>query len=157
MVLSIVFLEDKYKMLLHLSIFYEYQQFVQLRFCFSIQPPDYSDPCPTLTRSTSCFFILLFKYFFFLFVSFLFIFCVAVLLISYRYFIFRLFKIFVSLIYQYIKKNYTIKLVAFDIFSSSSNMTFWLHLIVFVQSQLKAFIDIFTGVILIGNYFFSLG
>jgi hypothetical protein len=41
------------KMLLHLSIFYEYQQFFQHRICFSIQPPDYSDPCPTLARSTS--------------------------------------------------------------------------------------------------------
>ena len=29
MVLSIIFLEDKHKMLLHLSIFYEYQQFFQ--------------------------------------------------------------------------------------------------------------------------------
>jgi hypothetical protein len=42
--LSIIFLEDKYKILLHLSIFYEYQQFFQHRICFSIQPPDYSDP-----------------------------------------------------------------------------------------------------------------
>jgi hypothetical protein len=41
MVLSIIFLEDKHKMLLHLSIFYEYQQFFQHRICFSIQPPDY--------------------------------------------------------------------------------------------------------------------
>jgi hypothetical protein len=44
MVLSIIFLEDKHKFLLHLSIFYEYQQFFQHRICFSIQPPDYSDP-----------------------------------------------------------------------------------------------------------------
>jgi hypothetical protein len=29
MVLSIIFLEDKHKLLLHLSIFYEYQQFFQ--------------------------------------------------------------------------------------------------------------------------------
>ena len=35
---SIIFLEDKHKMLLHLSIFYEYQQFFQHRICFSIQP-----------------------------------------------------------------------------------------------------------------------
>ena len=42
--LSIIFLEDKHKILLHLSIFYEYQQFFQHRICFSIQPPDYSDP-----------------------------------------------------------------------------------------------------------------
>jgi hypothetical protein len=38
MVVSIIFLEDKHKILLHLSIFYEYQQFVQHRICFSIQP-----------------------------------------------------------------------------------------------------------------------
>ena len=38
MVLSIIFLEDKHNMLLHLSIFYEYQQFFQHRICFSIQP-----------------------------------------------------------------------------------------------------------------------
>ena len=41
--------------LLHLSIFYENQQFFQHRICFSIQPPDYSDPWPTLARSTSFF------------------------------------------------------------------------------------------------------
>ena len=35
---SIIFLEDKHKILLHLSIFYEYQQFFQHRICFSIQP-----------------------------------------------------------------------------------------------------------------------
>jgi hypothetical protein len=44
MVLSIIFLEDKDKMLLHLSIFYEYQQFFQHRICFSIQPPDIQWP-----------------------------------------------------------------------------------------------------------------
>ena len=38
MVLSIIFLEDKHKIVLHLSIFYEYQQFFQHRICFSIQP-----------------------------------------------------------------------------------------------------------------------
>ena len=38
MVLSIIFLEDKHKILLHLSIFYEYQQFFQPRICFSKQP-----------------------------------------------------------------------------------------------------------------------
>jgi hypothetical protein len=38
MVLSIIFLEDKHIMLLHLSTFYEYQQFFQRRICFSIQP-----------------------------------------------------------------------------------------------------------------------
>ena len=38
MVLSIIFLEDKHKILLHLSILYEYQQFFQHRICFSIQP-----------------------------------------------------------------------------------------------------------------------
>jgi hypothetical protein len=31
MVLSIIFLEDKHKIVLHLSIFYEYQQFFQHR------------------------------------------------------------------------------------------------------------------------------
>jgi hypothetical protein len=36
MVLSIIFLEDKHKILLHLSIFYEYQQFFQHRIRFSI-------------------------------------------------------------------------------------------------------------------------
>ena len=44
MVLSIIFLEDKHKIVLHLSILYEYQHFFQHRICFSIQPPDYSDP-----------------------------------------------------------------------------------------------------------------
>jgi hypothetical protein len=38
MVLSIIFLEGKHKMLLHLSIFYEYEQFFQRRICFPIQP-----------------------------------------------------------------------------------------------------------------------
>jgi hypothetical protein len=38
MVLSIIFLEDTHKMLLHLSIFYEYQQCFQHRIWFSIQP-----------------------------------------------------------------------------------------------------------------------
>jgi hypothetical protein len=33
MVLSIIFLEDKHDILLHLSIFYEYQQFFQHRIC----------------------------------------------------------------------------------------------------------------------------
>jgi hypothetical protein len=37
MILSIIFLEDKHKILLHISIFYEYQQFFQHRICFSIQ------------------------------------------------------------------------------------------------------------------------
>ena len=32
------FLEDKHKILLHVSICYEYQQFFQHRICFSIQP-----------------------------------------------------------------------------------------------------------------------
>ena len=61
MVLSIIFLEDQHKMLLHLSIFYEYQQFVQHRICFSIQPPDYSDPRPRLARPSSFFLIMLFN------------------------------------------------------------------------------------------------
>ena len=38
MVLSIIFLEDKHKILLYLSILYEYQQFFQHHICFSIQP-----------------------------------------------------------------------------------------------------------------------
>jgi hypothetical protein len=61
MVLSIIFLEDKHKILLHLSIFYEYQQFFQHRICFSIQPLDYSDPWPRLARSSSFFLIMLFN------------------------------------------------------------------------------------------------
>ena len=36
MVLSIIFLEDKHKIVLHLSIFYEYQQFFQNRIYFPI-------------------------------------------------------------------------------------------------------------------------
>jgi hypothetical protein len=50
------------KIVLHLSIFYEYQQFFQHCICFSIQPPDYSDPWPRLARFTSFFLIMLFKY-----------------------------------------------------------------------------------------------
>jgi hypothetical protein len=61
MVLSIIFLEDKHKILLHLSIFYEYQQFFQHRICFSIQPPDYSDPLPRLAHPSSFFLIRLFN------------------------------------------------------------------------------------------------
>jgi hypothetical protein len=48
-----VFLEDKHKIVLHLSILYEYQQFCQHRICFSIQPPDYSDPWPRLVHLSS--------------------------------------------------------------------------------------------------------
>jgi hypothetical protein len=33
----IIFLEDKHKIVLHLSLFYEYQQFFQHHICFSIQ------------------------------------------------------------------------------------------------------------------------
>ena len=58
-VLSIIFLEDKHKILLHLSIFDEYQQFFQHRICFSIQLPNNSDPWPRLARSTSFFIIML--------------------------------------------------------------------------------------------------
>jgi hypothetical protein len=61
MVLFIIFLEGKHKIVLHLSIFYEYQQFFQHRICFSIQPPDYSDPWPRLAHSTSFFLIMLFN------------------------------------------------------------------------------------------------
>ena len=57
MVLSIIFLEDKHKILLHLSILYEYQQFFQHSICFSIQPPDYSDPWPRLADPSSFFLI----------------------------------------------------------------------------------------------------
>jgi hypothetical protein len=55
MVLFIIFLEDKHKMLLHLSIMYECQQFFQHCICFSIQPPDYSDPWPRLAGLSSFF------------------------------------------------------------------------------------------------------
>jgi hypothetical protein len=65
MVLSIIFLKDKHKIVLHLSIFYEYQQFFQHRISFSIQPPDYSDPWPRLARSTSFFLIMLFNEYYF--------------------------------------------------------------------------------------------
>jgi hypothetical protein len=51
MVLSIIFLEDRHKILLNLSIFYEYQQLFQHRICFSIQPLDYRDPRPRLACS----------------------------------------------------------------------------------------------------------
>jgi hypothetical protein len=51
-----------HKILLHLSIFYEYQQFFQHRICFSIQLPNYSDPWPTLACSTSFLLIMLFKH-----------------------------------------------------------------------------------------------
>ena len=61
MVLSIIFLEDKHKIVLHLSIFYEYQQLFQHRICFSIQPPYYSDPWPTVARFTSFFLFMLFN------------------------------------------------------------------------------------------------
>ena len=61
MVLSIIFLEDKHKMLLHLSILYEYQQFFQHCICFSIQPSDYSDPWPRLAHPSSFFLIRLFN------------------------------------------------------------------------------------------------
>jgi hypothetical protein len=54
--------KKKGKILLHLSTFYEYQQFVQHRICFSIQPPDYSDPWPRLARFTSLFLLMLFNY-----------------------------------------------------------------------------------------------
>ena len=57
MVLSIIFLEDKHKILQHLSMFYEYQQFFQHHICFSIQPPDYSDPWPRLAHLSSFFLI----------------------------------------------------------------------------------------------------
>jgi hypothetical protein len=56
------FLKTNIIFFLHLSIFYEYQQFFQHRICFSIQPPDYSDPWPRLALSTSFFLKMLFKY-----------------------------------------------------------------------------------------------
>ena len=63
--LSIIFLEDKHNILLHVSIFYEYQQFFQHRICFPITNETshvtthatHSDPWPTLARSTSLFLI----------------------------------------------------------------------------------------------------
>jgi hypothetical protein len=61
MVLSIIFLEDKHNIVLHLSILYEYQQFFQHRICFSIQPHDYSDPWPRLARSRSFFLLMFFN------------------------------------------------------------------------------------------------
>jgi hypothetical protein len=36
-VLSIIFLEDKHTLLLHLSIFHEYQQFFQHRICLHVK------------------------------------------------------------------------------------------------------------------------
>ena len=42
------------------------KQFFQHRICFSIQPPDYSDPWPTLARSTSFFLIMLVFFFLYL-------------------------------------------------------------------------------------------
>ena len=39
MVLSIIFLEDKHQILLHLSILYEYQQFFQHRMTINLWPP----------------------------------------------------------------------------------------------------------------------
>jgi hypothetical protein len=66
----LIFLEDKHKILLHLSIFYEYQQFFQHRICFPITNETshvtthatHSDPWPTLARSTSLFLICCYKY-----------------------------------------------------------------------------------------------
>ena len=55
------FLKTNIKFYCIYPIFYEYQQFFQHRICFSIQPPDYSDPWPTLARSTSFFLIMLFN------------------------------------------------------------------------------------------------
>ena len=61
----LIFLEDKHNILLHLSIFYEYQQFFQHRICFQITNETshvtthaiHSDPWPTLARSTRLFLI----------------------------------------------------------------------------------------------------
>jgi paraquat-inducible protein B len=52
MVLSIIFLEDKQTMLLHLSIFYEYQQFVQHPICFWIQTPITNETTHVTTHAT---------------------------------------------------------------------------------------------------------
>jgi hypothetical protein len=49
------------KIVLHVSILYEYQQFFQHPICFSIQPPDYSDPWPSLAHPSSFFLIRLFN------------------------------------------------------------------------------------------------
>ena len=76
MVLSIICLEDKHKIVLHLSIFYEYQQFFQHRICFPITNETSnvtthatrSDPWPTLARSTSLFLICCYNYIYELFI-----------------------------------------------------------------------------------------
>ena len=47
MVLSISFLGDKHKILLHLSIFYEYQQFFQHRICYKDHLENYIEPLET--------------------------------------------------------------------------------------------------------------
>ena len=53
--------KERRKTICTMAIFYEYQQFFQHRICFSIPLPDYSDPWPTLARSTSFFLIMLFN------------------------------------------------------------------------------------------------
>jgi hypothetical protein len=42
MVLSIIFLEDKHNILLHLSMFYEYQQFFQHRICTELNTKNFN-------------------------------------------------------------------------------------------------------------------
>jgi hypothetical protein len=69
MVFSIIFLEDKHNILLHLSIFYEYQQFFFQHYLFLdtnetshvTTHATHSDLWPTLARSTSFFLVMLFN------------------------------------------------------------------------------------------------
>ena len=64
-----IFLEDKHSILLHLSIFYKFQQFFQHRICFPITNETshvtthatHIDPWPTLAHSTSLFLICCYK------------------------------------------------------------------------------------------------
>jgi hypothetical protein len=57
MVLSIMFLEDKHKILLHLSIFYEYQQFFQHRICLSSRNMIDRTMCEVLWRNIYDFYV----------------------------------------------------------------------------------------------------
>jgi hypothetical protein len=55
------FLKTNIKLYCIYQYFMSINSFFQHRTCFSIQPPDYSDPWPTLARSTSFFLIMLFN------------------------------------------------------------------------------------------------
>ena len=63
MVLSIIFLEDKHNILLHLSIFYGYQQLFQHRICFSIQPQLHTWFCLSYFLKTNIKFYCIYQYF----------------------------------------------------------------------------------------------